>query len=66
MQNPCNTCLVQACCTERCTNYAIYIYKSKEYEIVCPSSSKIINDMEYHAAINHILMVENCYLSIKE
>ena len=42
------------------------LYKSKEYEIVCPSSSKIINDMEYHAAINHILMVENCYLSIKE
>ncbi len=66
MKNPCDICLVQACCTDRCKEYAIYVYKSKEYQLAGPTTAKTIDDMEYHSAIDHILMVENCYLSVRK
>jgi len=61
MNKPCNECLVSACCTKRCEDYAIWIFNSHD-SLVAES----VFDMSFDDAIRHILMVENCYLEIKD
>jgi len=64
MEKPCIGCIVSACCSERCKDYAVYIYDIRDYEEVSPQVTKQINSMKYEDAIDHILMVENFALSI--
>jgi len=61
MDKPCDKCLVSACCTKRCEPYAMYIFSNADAVV-----SESVEDMSYHDAIQHILMVENCYLEIAE
>ncbi len=63
MDNPCTSCLVAPCCSERCRDYAFYILKSKEYKLAGDVVARNIESMPYEKAIEHILEVENCYLA---
>jgi len=58
MDNPCKQCLVSACCSIRCEEYAKYIFDSKEYKEAGSCVSKHIDEMSYEDAIRHILKVE--------
>ena len=62
MNSPCDKCLVAPCCSERCRDYAIYVYESKEYELAGEPVAQNILMMPYEEAIEHILEVENTYL----
>ncbi len=62
MNSPCINCLVAPCCSERCRDYAIYIYETKEYELAGEVVERNILMMPYEEAIDHILEVENTYL----
>jgi len=56
---PCNECLVSACCTKRCEDYAIWIFDNPDAVV-----AESVENMDHDDAIQHILMVENCYLSL--
>ena len=58
MDNPCKECLVVACCSKRCEDYAKYIFDTKRYEKAGSYVTKHINAMTYDNAIEHILKVE--------
>jgi len=64
MEKPCLTCLVSPCCTERCRDYATYVYFIKRYEQAGDLVIRQIDEMEEKDAIEHILMVENVYLRV--
>ena len=64
MKHPCTDCLVSACCSERCRDYAIYSYETKQYAIAGEAVKKHIESMSYKEAIDHILMVEDTCLYI--
>ena len=66
MERPCNNCVVQACCTKRCTDYAVFIYKTKDYRRAGKDVANHIDSMSEEKAIEHILIVENACLSLKE
>ncbi len=59
MGNPCDTCIVAACCSKRCEDYARYVFDSKNYEKAGSKVAKRISEMPYEEALTHILMVEN-------
>jgi len=61
VNKPCNNCLVSACCTQRCEDYAKWIFDNPNAVV-----AEAVEDMSYHDAIQHILMVENCYLIVKD
>jgi len=65
MENPCEICIVNASCTERCTDFAKYIYENKIYDCGGELSKKKIEHMSYPEAIEYILMIENVILSIQ-
>jgi len=65
VKKPCNECLVKACCSEPCKNYAIFVYESKQYEQAGDMVKENINDMPYEKAIDHILKVETIYFHIR-
>jgi len=55
MEKPCDKCIVRACCTKRCIDYAIYIYKTKEYAQAGDMVKQTIeNKMTAGEAIQHI------------
>jgi len=58
MINPCKECLVSACCSKRCKDYARYIFDNKDYEKAGLYVAKHINAMSHDDAIDHILKVE--------
>jgi hypothetical protein len=62
MNDPCAKCLVAPCCSERCRDFAIYVYESKEYALAGEVVERNILNMSYEKAIEHILMTENNYL----
>ena len=64
MEKPCIGCLVSACCSERCREYAKYSYETKQYAVAGEAVKKHIESMEYEDAIDHILMVEDTCLYI--
>ena len=66
MKNPCSKCVVRACCTQRCNDYAVYLFKNRDYKMAgLEVADHIENGMTERQAIAHILMVENIYLSMK-
>ncbi len=65
MKDPCKGCLVSACCSKRCKDFAIYVYTTKQYTDAGANVSKQIDEMPYEEAINHILNVEDIYLHLK-
>ena len=58
----CKKCLVAPCCSERCRDYAVYIYETQEYAGAGDVVERNIKGMPYEEAIEHILEVENTYL----
>lgn len=65
MKNPCDECMVKSCCSQRCENYAKFVYETESYRFAGPQVSLQIKDMPYEKAINHILKVENVYLYLR-
>lgn len=62
MKNPCDSCLVSSCCSERCMEYATYVYETKDYEGAGDLVKRQIEKMPRNLAIEHIRKVENVYL----
>ncbi len=58
----CKKCLVAPCCSERCKDYAIYVYETRDYAAAGEVVERNILNMPYEEAIKHILEVENTYL----
>jgi len=67
MVNPCNDCLVVACCTRRCEAYAEYIFDTKGYQQAGTHVAEHIDAMSHDDAVEHILQVERVchYLHLK-
>lgn len=65
MEHPCKECLVKSCCSERCKDFAIYLYKTKDYKQAGHLVEIHIENLTYEQAIKHILIVENTYRYIK-
>jgi hypothetical protein len=62
MKIPCEDCIVSSCCSERCKDYAIYVYETKDYEHAGKAVKRQIENMDYDEAVDHILKVENMAL----
>ena len=65
MKDPCIKCLVSACCSKRCRDYAEYVYITEEYAQAGEAVMRQIDKMEYEEAVEHILRVENIALHIR-
>lgn len=65
MDKPCETCIVKSRCSQRCEDYAKYVYETKDYKFAGEEVSLHIKNMSYEDAIKHILTVENVYLYMK-
>lgn len=64
-EKPCNKCVVIACCSKPCHEYAEYVYEHKEYRESGKMVSDKIDTMTHEEAIEHILKVETLYFYMK-
>jgi len=58
MKDPCKKCLVKACCSQPCLDYATYVYETKEYYYTGKKVRDKIDKMEKSKAIDFILQAE--------
>ena len=65
MKDPCIECLVSACCSKRCRDYAEYVYITEEYAQAGEAVTHQIDKMKYEEAVDLILMLENIALHIR-
>jgi hypothetical protein len=54
--SPCKNCIVLACCSEPCNNYANYIYKNKKFENFSKQTISMIKRMKKPQAIKFIIV----------
>jgi len=65
MEKPCEICLVNACCSIPCIDFAKYVYVKGQYVNAGVNVAKHIKGMTYDEAIKHILKVETVYFNLK-
>ena len=65
VESPCKNCLVHACCSKPCREYAIYVFETKQYVNAGVGVAKQIKNLPYEKAIEHILKVESVYFYMK-
>ena len=65
VDKPCPNCIVSPCCTQRCREYAKFIYYSREFAKAGSGVERQITEMPYEKAIEFILRVERVYHEMK-
>ena len=66
MENPCNKCVVKACCTLLCYEYGVYLLDNNLYP------AGVHNDIQERAAkdredaIKHVLICEQIHRDVNE